>query len=163
MFNFVDSLMERRIRVAALIVVMVIGASIVISGYRWARPQNGGPFASLEEEIFFAAVPAIACVTGSLGQNLRIWSWAFFIFGVYGVYWITEFVAANDGSYMTRLYYSDRLLRLHLALALFGAAALAIVMLRKFVRGQELSRWKVCTGALLVPVRRGLRTRRLKS
>jgi hypothetical protein len=151
-FDFSDSLIERRLRMAITIVAALVAAWVVISGYRWARPQNNGPQAGLTDQIFFAAVPALACALGWLGNNLRIWSWALAFASIYGAFWIGARVAAHDGSYMTRLVYCENMLKLHVALALFGLAALIIVTLRNWLGARKSPPAKIRAGVLLALV-----------
>lgn len=147
-----DSSRERGMRLALLWFAMATSAFIVVGRYRWAQPQNGGPPPRLETEILIAATPAIACIMGWLGRNLRAWSWSLAAAGIFGAYYAVARVLEDDGAMLTRAFYQETMLRVHLPLGLFGVAALAIVLIRSWLTGRPPDRSRMKVGFWLVPL-----------
>lgn len=148
---FQDTSRERGVRLALLWFAMVTCAVIVVGRYRWAQPQNGGPPPRLETEILIAATPAIACIMGWLGRNLRFWSWGLVVAGVFGAYYAVARVFEDDGTAWTRAFYQETMLRVHLPLALFGVAALANVLIRSLLTGHPPNWNRMKVGFWLIP------------
>ena len=146
-----DTPRQRRARLDLLWFAMAIGATLVLSRYWWAQPQNGGPPPRLEIEFLICATPMIAAIMGWRGQNLRFWSWSFTAAGIFGTYYAVTRVFEDSGTAWTRAFYQETMLRVHLPLAAFGIAALLNVGLSSLLEIKLLNWSKMKIALLLIP------------